>query len=215
MNKAVKRSVTNCAFCGSSFVMKKGQIERQKNRNQLLFFCGKACSMSHRHRNNSVFRSALAESAKSHRLVITERILAAKAKASEPEAIEKMRRALIEIGHRPMVRRGNGQGLTSPQSMLWVDLYQVKGDDWVPEYVVLTSRDRKDGYPAHYKIDLACPLLMIAVEVDGSSHRAKKIKARDEKKSELLKSMGWKVVRFKNEEILSDSAHCARAVYLI
>jgi very-short-patch-repair endonuclease len=59
------------------------------------------------------------------------------------------------------------------------------------------------GYPKNYKIDIAHPVLMIGIEVDGKSHLAKKKKQEDAQKTAYLEARGWKILRFQNKEILS------------
>ena len=65
------------------------------------------------------------------------------------------------------VRGGNGKGYTVPQITLKEQL-----EDYGPqmEYVVPTKVKRGNGYPTCYKIDIALPDYMVAIEVDGESH---------------------------------------------
>ena len=74
------------------------------------------------------------------------------------------------------------------------------------EHVVNTRdvRDRIHGIPKHYKIDLAFPDRRIAVEIDGRSHRTSLGRQRDERKDNALAEMGWKVVRFTNDQVMAD-----------
>jgi very-short-patch-repair endonuclease len=52
----------------------------------------------------------------------------------------------------------------------------------------------KDGErPHHYKVDVAIPSKMIGIEVDGSSHKCRKL--QDERKDLRLRRVGWKIVR--------------------
>jgi Protein of unknown function (DUF559) len=93
-------------------------------------------------------------------------------------------------------RGGNGTGLSKHESLLLERL----GDGWVPQYVVPTG-GRKNGLPTHHKIDVADPEAMIAVEIDGASHAHRK--EQDERKDAFLYSLGWRVVRLTNREVLS------------
>jgi hypothetical protein len=111
------------------------------------------------------------------------------------EARKKMSDTLKRIGHRPSVLGGNGRGMTVPQEILLNKL----GDGWYPELVVVTG----NGYlPYHYKIDIANPIIKVAIEVDGGSHFSLVAQKRDRRKEEFLKSKGWTVYRFKNSEIM-------------
>ena len=64
------------------------------------------------------------------------------------------------------------------------------------------------GIPWHYKIDIALALFQIAIEVDGASHCSLERKALDKKKEVVLEIFGWRVLRFKNEEITSNIDAC-------
>lgn len=115
----------------------------------------------------------------------------------DPTVREKGDRALRDRGY-PMLNGGNGTGPTVPQKMLADRL------GWQMEFVVPTKMPRNSGYPNHYKLDIAEPILMIAVEVDGQSHLSKARIAQDLKKDEFLEHCGWKVIRVRNEDVLSD-----------
>jgi very-short-patch-repair endonuclease len=59
-----------------------------------------------------------------------------------------------------------------------------------------------EGYPTHYKIDVAIPGIKLAVEADGSSHFGEKRRKSDLRKDAFLTGLGWKVLRFSNRMIL-------------
>jgi hypothetical protein len=114
------------------------------------------------------------------------------------ESIQKMKAALKASGHMPKERGGNGTGLTVPQKML----LDCLGAGWIPEHAVSLGK-RQAGYPTHYKIDVANPSAMIAVEIDGRSHAGRQRKKADRKKDAALQDRGWIVLRFSNAEILN------------
>jgi very-short-patch-repair endonuclease len=62
----------------------------------------------------------------------------------------------------------------------------------------------KPGWPKCYRIDIAEPKLLIAVEVDGASHRDARQQLRDRRKAALLRRRGWTVLRFWNSEVQSN-----------
>jgi hypothetical protein len=117
---------------------------------------------------------------------------------SNPEVRKKISKRLKEIGHKPHIQGGNGRPMPIPQK----NLLDALGKGWIGEFVVL-PRTREPGYPTHYKIDIANPQKMIAVEVDGYSHVAEVRKAQDAKKDALLRHLGWTVLRFTNSQVLS------------
>ena len=93
------------------------------------------------------------------------------------------------------------------------ELVEALGLGWETEFVVPTRAGRQlGGLPTHYKLDIAYPELMVAVEVDGHSHNTTERKAQDERKTEFLAGLGWTVLRFSNQEVMADTAACARTV---
>lgn len=114
---------------------------------------------------------------------------------------ESMSSTLRAIGHRPKVQGGNGRGLTEPQQRL----LDALPEGWVAEHVCPTGARIKGGPPTNYKIDVANPELMVAVEIDGESHgRARRVS--DERKDQWLSDHGWSVFRFSNREVLSSTS---------
>lgn len=122
------------------------------------------------------------------------------APSTDPEVAAKISRTHRERGHKPSVRGGNGQGPTEPQRML----LEALGEGWETEHIVPTGKPRvAGGWPTHYKIDLACIEAMVAVEVDGMSHSSPKRRVADQRKDEFLRGLGWRVLRFSNQGVLS------------
>jgi hypothetical protein len=124
------------------------------------------------------------------------------------DARERMRATLRAIGHRPPVQGGNGRGLTRPQALLLAALPAT----WAAEVVVPVGLGRRQGFPTAYKLDLADAGARIAVEVDRASHQTAEGRTRDAKKTARLTALGWRVLRFRNREVLEDLAACARRV---
>jgi hypothetical protein len=92
---------------------------------------------------------------------------------------------------------GNGNGPTLPEQ----SLHERLGEEWKWQFVVPTGSPRREGIPTHYKLDLAHPVLQLAIEIDGNSHRSRLGKERDERKTTWLTANGWRVLRFRNEEV--------------
>ena len=118
------------------------------------------------------------------------------------ESRKKASETLKRIGHKPPIHGGNGTGLTKPQKKL-LDLL---GKGWTAELPVKIGEYLKDEYntPWNYKIDLANKDLKLGVECDGNSHHSLTRKQQDAKKDAVLGLLGWTVLRFKNEQILTD-----------
>jgi very-short-patch-repair endonuclease len=83
---------------------------------------------------------------------------------------------------------------------------------WEMEVAVPTKQPRGSGYPTCYKIDIGNKTLRVGVEVDGASHFSLERQLQDRKKEELLQSLGWKVLRFSNEDVIRNLTNCVQAV---
>ena len=116
-----------------------------------------------------------------------------------PEIAAKMAATLRQRGHRPKVRGGNGTGLTEPQKMVLSCLEGISQ----PELIISTGLPRTPGNVPFYIIDIAIPSKMLAIEVDGASHKTVKRRISDAMKTQYLETRGWKVLRFTNQEVLS------------
>jgi len=53
-------------------------------------------------------------------------------------------------------------------------------------------------------VDFYCHSLKLIVEIDGGIHLDKEVRQRDEIRQECLENAGMKVIRFTNEEILTN-----------
>ena len=93
---------------------------------------------------------------------------------------------------------GNGRGPTVPQRLLANRL------GWKMEHIILTRMHARPGYPTSYKVDIADPILKIAIEVDGQKHMGKMQQALDKKKDDFLAALGWRVLRVTNKEVMED-----------
>jgi hypothetical protein len=120
------------------------------------------------------------------------------------EVRAKVSKTLKLIKHKPAKQGGNGR--VSEVQKLFAD--KIK---WPMEVVVPTGK-RCDGRPTCYKIDVANLELKIGVEIDGNSHCALAIKEQDAKKQLYLESLGWKIYRFKNREVLENLSRCVNMI---
>lgn len=114
--------------------------------------------------------------------------------------------SLRAIGHRPSVRGGNGTGPTEAQAKLSEAL------GWPMEVVVVTHLRREAGNPRHYKLDVANQAEKVAIEVDGGSHCALARQEQDRRKDAFLSSVGWTVLRFSNQQVLTDLDGCLSTI---
>ena|GEM_PF-4200021 len=54
--------------------------------------------------------------------------------------------------------------------------------------------------------DFSCKKYKVIVELEGNAHDIEKVYLLDEVKEKLLEADGYKILRFKNEEVLKDLA---------
>ena len=123
------------------------------------------------------------------------------------ESLEKMKKSLS--GKTFLSRGGNGT-LTKQQKKL----YKVLSQEWEMEYTILTKDyiGHQKSLPNHYNVDIANLKLMLIIEIDGKSHKLKKWKFIDKRKTEILTSLGWTVLRFWNEEIDNNIMDCLKKI---
>ena len=112
---------------------------------------------------------------------------------------EKVKQKLKEIGHKPSVRGGNGHGPTNPEKLIMEAIPEIT---W--NYAIGLG-SRGNGYPSNYKVDLAFPDLKLAIEVNGNSHNVLSRREQDLKKVARLTTLGWTVLRFKNQEVIQQT----------
>lgn len=196
-----------CEWCGQTFVRK----QRTQKGGKLKRFCSKSCSAQWRMSrpeyvatlNTEKRRQASSETLKRVRTrpdvqaKLQQHLSGPNNPFKNPQTNRKAQIALREkTGYRHL-NGGNGRGLTVPQRLLAERL------GWPTEYVISLGA-RRSGYPSHYKIDVAEPLLMVAIEIDGEGHKARIIAQADQRKTAFLESVGWTVLRFSNQEILEN-----------
>lgn len=107
-------------------------------------------------------------------------------------------------------KRGGNGSLSVPQ----VTLHKALGRGWVVEAVIPLGGPRKKGMATSYKVDIGHPHLKIGIEVDGASHNRKPLKKLDAKKTKILESLGWRILRFQNKQVMSSLEQVTRQVRL-
>lgn len=120
-----------------------------------------------------------------------------------PEVREKISRTMKARGHSPRVRGGNGE-LTRPQK----NLLKRLGAGWVAEHSVPVPNYQSQSLPKNLKIDVAHPEWMIAIELDGPSHRSPQRRQQDSQKTIYLAQNGWSVFRITNQRAEELSSTC-------
>ena len=82
-------------------------------------------------------------------------------------------------------------------------MWHALGGGWEVELPVPAGMGRGNGYPTHFKLDLAQMESKTAFEFDGGSHGTRERQEQDAKKMSRLKELGWSVYRVSNERALS------------
>ncbi len=85
--------------------------------------------------------------------------------------------------------------MTPAERALWKSLRDRRLDD---------LKFRRQYALGSYILDFCCPSHRLVIEVDGSVHDEPEQRARDEARSELLAAFGYRVLRFRNDEVLGE-----------
>ena len=64
----------------------------------------------------------------------------------------------------------------------------------------------------NYIADFMCPELMLIIEVDGMSHWDEEVVTRDKIRQKKLEEIGFAVIRFNDEDVLSDIENVERVL---
>jgi hypothetical protein len=183
-------------MCGkkASFAKRRDYTEaKRKNR----AFCGKECKKKF---CSEVSSRTMSETNKRYMEQIK-----ARRKLRNPQdypgAMEKMKAKLK--GRTFLSRGGNGQN-TKQQ----IILHELSGLPMEYPISLKIARGHFPCVPKCYKVDLAHPETKLSIEVDGKSHNSKKWKFLDKRKTEILNFLGWKVLRFTNQEVDENPIGC-------
>ena len=97
------------------------------------------------------------------------------------------------------------QTMTPPERALWaiVRAGRLAGVKFVRQAV-----------RAPYIADFAARSHRLIVELDGDTHGSDAAQAHDARRTALLESQGWRVLRIPNNEVMGNPAGVARAILL-
>lgn len=193
------KGVVSCTQCGKEADLSGFRLDRYLKTNRA--YCGNPCAKKYVSQVSSVTAS------KTNR-----RYASARMKEKNPmrhaATRKKVSTTLKKLQFQPSVQGGNGRKPTEAE----IVLYEMLGGlGFTLQPVILTQRPKPIGYPPCYKPDLGNPLLKLAIEADGQSHTGQR-RLLDKKKDDCLVGLGWTVLRFKNEQILTDTAEVKRMI---
>jgi len=89
---------------------------------------------------------------------------------------------------------------------------QLRGN-MTPAEIILWSKLKGKGIGHKFRrqysvgvfvLDFCCPILKLAIEVDGDSHFSDDAKIRDREREEIIRSYGFTFMRFSNKEIIGN-----------
>lgn len=181
-----------CERCGGQFT---GKAQRR--------FCGRSCAAKTMWDENPEWRERMREFGRRPdtikrlrdamddpdvKAVMYEKVY------NNPEAKEKARlsnQARGWLGY----QGGNGTGPSRHEASVGAAL------GW-PTNTRVTVGDGERPY--HYEIDVANVTLKIGVELDGRSHNYPDRQKQDRRKETRLAALGWRIIRFTNEEVDED-----------
>lgn len=194
--------IAPCTRCHHPFLLtKKWQRDSLKAGKNL--YCSDTC------RRDTVSKQFSETMARTNRRYASQRMKSHNPMHKEASR-HKMQATLRAMGHAPKIRGGNGRGPTRAQCLL----AEALGQDWQMEYAVKTHvpKINPEHIPTSYKLDLANPSLMLAIEIDGMSHTSLIRKAQDCKKEQVLCGFGWTVLRVTNQEVIDQLQGCVQMV---
>jgi very-short-patch-repair endonuclease len=101
------------------------------------------------------------------------------------------------------LRRQLRSALTPAEAVLWKQLQnrQLAG-----------RKFRRQHSVGPYVLDFYCPRERIAVELDGAAHDHERAVERDEARASYLRSVGIRVVRFENRDVIENLEGVLRAI---
>lgn len=194
----IKVQIITCPVCGMQF---KQKVKTQR-------FCSKKCA----------YQDPITREKHSKTMSKTNKWLAVRSSqrmkknnpSHNPQNVEKIKQTKRINGtlHIWSGERG-GNGKYTPAQLLLASALGWQMEVAIPcgEHLPKGQRGKycqENGYPTCYKVDLGNSVLKLAIEIDGNGHNQKKIIKQDQKKTNRLKELGWKVLRFTNEEIMND-----------
>jgi len=207
-----ERIEITCELCEKKFYILASKLI-QHNREKPRRFCSQSCSAKWRMNQPEIREKVYSEEsrAKQKKGAQNQKNNPALSKLRSDRMIlnnpmsnlETRKKATEKLKGRTFLSRGGNGQMTVPQLKLWEALCLPKE---ALEFPITTApvKNQFVSVPYCYKVDIALISLKIAIEVDGLSHGTKKWKFLDARKTEILNALGWKVLRFKNKEIMDN-----------
>lgn len=128
-------------------------------------------------------------------------------KTNNPMYKEEYKNKMINTLHTTQKNHFNNCGnghISYVESLLLEDL-RLLGFEYNKAINTKLAREKfpNNRYPNHYKPDFVNENIKLCIEIDGTNHRKPKDVVRDKKKELCLEYLGYKTVRFTNEEVIN------------
>jgi isoleucyl-tRNA synthetase len=85
---------------------------------------------------------------------------------------------------------------TEAENLLWQQLRNKQVGD---------CKFRRQHAIDQFIVDFVCLCKMVIIEVDGGYHKKADVKEADEQRTKILEDLGYKVIRFSNEEVIGNT----------
>ena len=100
-------------------------------------------------------------------------------------------RTIFNDKNKKELRRILRNGATPQEIILWARLRKSQAG----------AKFRRQGSIGYYVVDFYCPSKKLIIEIDGYQHKNNKQKAYDRERTNYLEQLGFKVLRFWNNDI--------------
>ena|SRR5438552_6486814 len=98
------------------------------------------------------------------------------------------------LGSSPVRRRELRHDQTDAERILW----------WHIGAQQLGVKFRRQHPLGAYILDFYCPIVKLAIELDGDGHASVERAAYDKRRTQALEARGLRVMRFSNQQVLSE-----------
>ena len=168
-----------CQRCGAKFLARLAKVNAGRK------FCSRSCAQKARFEQDPQAREISRQNMQTLReredvqQKLRDHLFGPTNPFRDPEVRVKAIRTHAAAGW-PTLNGGNGRGPSKPQALL----HSALGRGWLLEVAVPTQGCQRNDVPPSYKVDIAHSTSMVAIEVDGGSHRIKSQQERDQKKGQ-------------------------------
>ncbi|WP_233353589.1 endonuclease domain-containing protein [Hellea balneolensis] len=96
------------------------------------------------------------------------------------------------------------RNLTTAEAKLWQDLRSRRLQGY---------KFRRQHPIEDYVADFVCLSVKLVIEIDGATHSTNEELAYDAQRTEVLEGLGWRVIRFTNDEVYGDVDGVIEAIW--